>query len=175
MMSSFVYSLLGLTALLPAAVYGATRRGAAGGQLFWPLALVALVGFGAALVGWMDVSQPSGFALSLWASTFVTLLCYLVFSLRALALRRLSGLVFPYLAVMGALILAFSGVSGAQAAGASAPPLWVTMHIAMSLVTYALVTLAALLGILIGHRLWWKDVWNWSSWRLRSSFLALGS
>lgn len=148
MMSSFIYSLLGLVALLPAAVYGVTRKEAADGQTFWALALVALIGFGAALLGWMNLKAPSGFSLSLWAATFVILLCYLVFCVRARPLRRLSGLIFPYLALIGVLILAFSGGHGTgYATEEGAPPLWVTMHIAMSLVTYALVTISALLGL----------------------------
>jgi ABC-type uncharacterized transport system permease subunit len=147
MHSALTFSLLGFVALLPAAVYGATRKAPAGGTLFWALGLVALVGLGGALAGAMGANWTSGFTLSLWASTLVTLICFLAFSLFARPLPRLAGLLFPYLAVLGALIVAFSGVGKASAMHGGAPALWITLHIAMSLVTYSLVTIAALLGV----------------------------
>lgn len=138
-------SISALTALLPAAVLpfrGSGQRD----MLFWLLLGVALAGpllwvglaFGA---GWR-----TGLAPALWLTVTTVLV---IFGLIAVVSRegfRLSALLFPYLILLGLIATASLGQPGQPMAG-SAPAGWVYLHIAFSLATYAVLSLAAIAGV----------------------------
>src|SRR3546814_568790 len=59
--------------------------------------------------------------------------------------RRLAPLLLPYLVLLGALATIWAGVPGHPLAG-QAPAGWISLHILVSILTYALLTTAAIAG-----------------------------
>lgn len=148
---TFVYSLSALAALLPAAVFTVRRASARPEPLFWLLLAVALVGsasygFAQASAGW-----NAAFAQALWLSITVTLAVFLVLARLADEAWRLARLLLPYLSGLAVLAVLGGSASGALppgSAGAAAGG-WLLVHIVLSLVTYAFVTLAAIAAVAV--------------------------
>jgi len=138
-------SVSALIALLPPA-FLPFRGGGQRNSLFWLLLGVALAGpllwvvlaFGA---GWL-----TGLAPALWLTVTTILAFYGLIVLVSREGFRLSALLFPYLIVLGLIATASLGQSGRPMEGA-APAGWVYLHIAFSLATYAVLTLAAIAGV----------------------------
>lgn len=138
-------SLSALIVLLPPAFLpfrGSGQRD----TLFWLLLGVALAGpllwvvlaFGA---GWRTELAPA-----LWLTVTIVLAAYGLIVLVSREGYRLSALLFPYLILLGLIATAALGQSG-QPMGGAAPAGWVYLHIAFSLATYAVLTLAAIAGV----------------------------
>lgn len=141
---NFLLSVSAVAALVPAAILpwrGVGERNV----VFWLLLLVALAGalswaFVAFAPGWR-----TGFAPALWITICATLA---VFALIAAITRdgyRLSAALMPYLIVLGVLATIWQNAPGQPLRG-DAPVGWLDAHIAFSLATYAILTLAALAG-----------------------------
>lgn len=81
-------------------------------------------------------------AAALWVCIVVCLGLYALLSVLDGGMARLGALLLPYLAVLG-LLAAATGTARGPALQASAPMAWLDLHIAISVVTYALATLAA--------------------------------
>lgn len=112
---------------------------------FWLLLLVALAGSGA--VAWVDFAAGwrAGLAPALWLTVAATLALFGLGALRCSALARLEALLAPYLFILAALAAAWS--QAPQGAAAPVPGgAWLGLHIAVSVATYALFTLAAVAG-----------------------------
>jgi ABC-type uncharacterized transport system permease subunit len=138
-------SVSALIALIPAAVLpfrGGTQRD----TRFWLLLGVALAG----PLLWVMLAFGSGWRTGLTPALWLTVTTILaVFGLIALVSRegfRLSALLFPYLILLGLIATAAVGQSG-QPLGDAAPAGWVYLHIAFSLATYAILSLAAIAGV----------------------------
>lgn len=108
------------------------------------VALVALAGTGA--VVWVEFAGGwrAGLAPALWLTAAATLALFWLGALRAVALARLGALLGPYLLVLGALATIWSHAEGA--ATPAADTAWLGLHIAISVATYALFTVAAMAG-----------------------------
>lgn len=145
---------LNLAALAALAAFGVARFVAVpsaataqtgGGLRFWLTLAVALAGSGA--VVWVDFAAGwrPGLAPALWLTVVATLAIYGAGSLICAALARLGVVLAGYLFILGALATMWSHApAGAAAAGAGGP--WLGLHIAVSVATYALFTLAAVAG-----------------------------
>jgi ABC-type uncharacterized transport system permease subunit len=138
-------SVSALIALIPAAVLP-FRGGGRRDTLYWLLLGVALAGpllwvvlaFGA---GWR-----TGLAPALWLTVTTILALYGFIAIVSREGFRLAALVFPYLMLLGLIATASIDQSG-QPMGGDAPAGWVYLHIAFSLATYAVLTLAAIAGV----------------------------
>lgn len=113
-------------------------------RLWWLLA-VALAGTGA--VVWVDFAAGwrPGLAPALWLTVAATLVLYAMGSLRCAALARLGALLVPYLFILGSLATIWTHAPRAGALP-GAGGAWLGLHIAVSVATYALFTLAAVAG-----------------------------
>lgn len=140
-------NIVAVIGLLPAALLP-LRAGAERGGAFWLAVLLAV----AAPLAWASrlLTGPwqTGLETALWVSIATSTV---LFALVAAATRsgwRFAPLLLPYLAVLGALA---SLARGRQPPGLAAglPALWLDIHIAVSVLTYALLTLAAVASLAV--------------------------
>lgn len=146
MASTVPLALAALLALVPLGA-AAWRRLDGRALVFWPALAVALAGT-AALIGVESRrGWPTGFADALWLSVGACLAVYAVVAALSREGRRLAIVLLPFLAVSG--LLGTFWLGGERVLRPEVASVWVAIHIAASLATYALVTLAAVAGIAI--------------------------
>jgi ABC-type uncharacterized transport system permease subunit len=145
MLLSLLFSFLALTALVPAAVLpfrareGGLRQRwmwlglAAAGPTLWSIVLLA-------------EHWRADFSVALWLSISASLVCFLVVCLINQLATCLAPLLLPYLFGLGVAATVFQTTEG-RTMVASLPPAWVIVHVACSVATYGLVTLAAVAGL----------------------------
>ncbi|MBT5570130.1 MAG: cytochrome c biogenesis protein CcsA [Alphaproteobacteria bacterium] len=156
MNGSIIFGIAALLTLLPAALLPAQNQveSAQGeGRLFWLLLSVATVGPIA-----LDISAggglwQSGFSATLWTIVAGTMLVYFAICLVSRSSRKLRALLLPYLVILSVIALLWSSVPDTSVAGSSMT-VWLQVHIGVSLVTYALITVAATaaLGVWLKER-----------------------
>lgn len=136
-----------LAALAPAAVLAA--RGVRAGTVFWLLTLAAVAAPTAWAVAMMGDGWRTGFAEAIWITVSATLIVYCGMAVTAEPVRRLSVLLMPYLALLGAVaaVWAFRASAPGEALVSPVPDAWLALHIALALGTYASLTLAAIAGL----------------------------
>jgi ABC-type uncharacterized transport system permease subunit len=149
---SFTLGLAALLTLLPAAFLPYRGRGGdPAGALFWLLLAAATVG---PLV--LDLSVGggiwrTGFSATLWTIIAATMLVFLAVCLVSGAARRLSGLLLPYLVLLALIAIAWSSVPDEPLPGTLLTA-WLQVHIGVSLVTYALISIAAVTALAVWLR-----------------------
>jgi len=139
-----ILSVAALFALFPGALLPFRAEGARP-PAFWGLLAVA---FGAMLAfiavefagGWR-----TGFAAALWSSVGATLLAFAATAALSRDAWRLSALLHPYLMLLGALATIWLNQPERPMEGAGGA-VWINLHIAFALTTYALLTVAAVAG-----------------------------
>lgn len=145
MPNATIFSLTALCALLPAALVS-MRAGRERNGVFWLLLGVAIAGPLAWVWAQFSGGWRTGFAPALWATVVTTLAVFAVVAAVTREGWRLSALLLPYLLVLalGALIWQDHTARGLSAA---APEAWVSLHIVVSLLTYATLTVCAVAGL----------------------------
>ena len=140
--------LAALAALVPGSLIAIRDRGEAGDRLYWLVIGIAFLGAVATTAAHLRDAWNPGLSAALWISIAATLLIFALLSLALPASRRLASLVFPYL-----LFLAVLATVWGQVPSSGDPPgvldTWLVVHIASSVVTYALATLAAVAGVAV--------------------------
>lgn len=145
-MSTLALSLSALVSLVPATLLPFARRMAKADLLFWLLLAAAIAGpLGyslIALTGHWESSLPA----ALWLAVAVSLTLFALVVVLAPSAARLAPLLLPYAFVLGALGTGLSPLS--TELGLSTPlDAWLAVHIAVSVATYALCTLAAVAAV----------------------------
>ena len=139
---TLMVSLAALAAMMPAillphkAVFRRDRRYWVG--LILALTMSALVAADHLSAGW-----PRGVTPALWLTAATTLAVFLPVAAVTGAAWRLSVLLLPYVAAIGLLATLVDDPGAALARGGA----WTGVHIAVSLVTYGLLTVAAAAGL----------------------------
>lgn len=139
-----MFSVAALVALMPAAVFG-WRREAERNALFWVLIAVAVAGPLAWSVAQMSGTWRTGFSTTLWVTIAVTMAVFAGLAALSRHAWRLTPLLAPYMVLLGAVAIVWQH--------APMRPLtpggegWIGVHIAFSVLTYALVTLAAIAAL----------------------------
>lgn len=146
MPSATFYALSALAALVPATVRAWRRREGAPDAVFWLLLAVAVAG--PLAWAWIQFSGGwlTGLSPALWSTIVTTLV---VFGAVVAAWRgawRLAPLLLSYLLLVAAAATVWQDEPERMLA-ASAPPTWVTVHIVLSLLTYAILTVCAIAGV----------------------------
>jgi len=156
MNGSIIFGVAALLTLLPA-VFLPVRRAAEPddneGLLFWMLVGVATVGPVALEIAADDGMWRAGFSATLWTIVSSTMILFFVISLISQTVRRLRGLLMPYVVILAVIALLWSSVPGSPVSWVQMTA-WLQVHIGVSLITYALITLAATaaLGIWLKER-----------------------
>ncbi len=113
---------------------------------FWAVALVALAG----PLGWslMQISGEwhTGFSVTLWLIVSSCMLLFILTSAVTSHGWRLAPLLLPYLLILGGLAVVWGQAPERPMTG-MAPDLWLRIHILFSLISYSLLTLAAVSGL----------------------------
>ncbi len=150
MSQNLVFSLTALLALLPASLYPYRSVGGAGEQgrsgMFWGALALAVLG----PVIWASVRIGGAWTTGLPTALWVTIAtCMLLFAGLCAVTRsawRLSPLLLPYLVAVAVVATLSEGTRAPMLQG-GAPGIWIDVHIAVSVVTYALLTLAAVASL----------------------------
>lgn len=138
-----VHNLLAALALAPATlwvVWGRPVKSA----LFWGLFLLAAAGPLIICIRFVQVGWQTGFAAALWVTIAGCLLAFLMLSAVTRNAHRLSCLLMPYLLILSLSAAVWGGTTAETLQGQ--PPAWIVLHIATSVLTYVLLTLAAIAG-----------------------------
>jgi len=147
-----VFSLAAVLSMVPAAIgalWGPFKRD----LRFWSLCGAGTVG----AVAWAAVQAragwETGFAEALWVTVAGTLVAFLALAALVRHVWRLAPILLPYLVLL-ALLATIWGHAPAHALIGQAPPAWIVLHIAASVVTYVLLTLAAIAGVAVLVQEW---------------------
>jgi ABC-type uncharacterized transport system permease subunit len=142
--NALIANLGALFALIPAAL-AAFRAEPARDAAFWWLSAVALAGPLAWSVMHVSGAWPTGLSAALWITITVCMALYLVLSRWVESVWRLAPLLLPYLCLVG-VVATIWGQAPGRALPMAELPAWIEAHIALSVLTYALLTLAAVAG-----------------------------
>ncbi len=137
-----ILSLAALVALIPAAVLPLRREAGGPDPLFWAAVAVAVAGPGAYSLVLLGGGWPTGLAAALWVSIAVSMAIFAILTLASREAWRLRPLLLPYMILLGVIAVVWGRVP-AQAGLVAAPDAWLGLHIAASVATYGLCTLAA--------------------------------
>jgi ABC-type uncharacterized transport system permease subunit len=142
MANNLILSLTALLALIPATILPYRRAEARRDLLFWSLLAVAVAGPAVYSLVAFGQGWPTGLAGALWVSTAISAAFFAALSALAREAWRLAPLLLPYLCLL-AIIAILWGRVPEQGDLSGAPDSWLVVHIAVSVATYALCTLAA--------------------------------
>jgi len=144
MLGGALYGLLALLALVPMAALrlrAADRRD----WLFWLCLAIAIAGPAISAAVQLGSAWRTGFAMSLWLTIAVTLALFAGLAAATRQAWRLSPILLPYLLILGAIALIWQGAPERPLLE-GVPMGWFGAHIAFALITYGLLTLAAVAG-----------------------------
>ena len=149
MSASFLLNLAALASLVPAALAAFRRHIEHRDKLFWTLLAVALAGSVAVLLGRAPTIWQTGFGPTLWISIAATILLFGCLSALRPEAWRLAPLLLPYLLILGSLATAWNAAPAARPLPVDTPPVWIQIHIIAAVLTYALITLAAVAAVAV--------------------------
>jgi ABC-type uncharacterized transport system permease subunit len=145
-MSSLALNIFALVALIPAALV-ALRPGA--GRDAAILASLALAVAGPALwsLSLMSEVWQTSLSAALWVSIAVSTAVFAALAVSTGQSWRLAPLLMPFLTVLGLLASLVRWVEDARPLTGAAPAAWLDLHIIVSVLTYSLLTLAAVASL----------------------------
>ena len=143
MANSLIMSLTALVALVPAALLPLRRERERPDLLFWAAVAVAVAGPAAYSVIQFGGAWRTGLSAALWISIAASMAFFAILALVTREAWRLRPLLLPYLILLGVLATVWRHVPGREGL-AAAPDAWLGAHIALSVATYGLCTLAAM-------------------------------
>ncbi len=135
-------SSLAVLSLVPTALQ-IVRRTAARDHWFWLSLVIGLAGPGAWALAHSSGTWQLGFSQTLWATAAVTMLTFGVVAATLTQAWRLAGLLGIYMIVVTLLALLWQTHAPSTVYDAVVPGGWIKAHVVAAIITYALVTLAA--------------------------------
>ncbi|HUC61814.1 MAG TPA: cytochrome c biogenesis protein CcsA [Alphaproteobacteria bacterium] len=144
-------SLATLASLVPAALASA-RANARRDGVFWLLLGVALAGPVVRAYVALEPAWHTSLSGAVWISIATSLALFFLLALATREAWRLTALLLPYLFLLGLVAVVWQQAPGQPMV--PAPAAWLDLHIAISVVTYGLLTIAAVAGsaVLIQER-----------------------
>ena len=115
---------------------------------YWAVVAVAVAGPVAAAVFYLGWVWRTGLGPALWMTIAVSLTLFVVLAVSGSRLRRLDVLLFPYLLLLGIVAAVWGSAVGGVISDA-APPAWIAVHVVAAVLTYSLLTLAAIAGVAV--------------------------
>lgn len=144
---SFVVSIAAVVALLPATILGLRREQGPDG-LFWLLLAVAVAGPLVQVVALFSAGWRTGFAPAVWITVAASAVIFATVAVATRKSWRLASLLLPYLVLLSVLAIVLQDPP-ARAIAVAAPSGWVAAHIVLSVITYGLLTIAAVAGLAV--------------------------
>ena len=142
MAHAVIFSLAATLILLAAAV--AALRGPVGTTgTQWAILIAAAAGPLTRSLAQVWAGWETGFGNALWVTIAACMVVFLLVALVARQILRLAPLLLPYLFLLAAIATIWSQTDAPPLLTQS-PSIWITLHIVTSVITYALVTLAAI-------------------------------
>jgi ABC-type uncharacterized transport system permease subunit len=145
-MSSVVLNIVALVALLPAALVALRASEGRNAQFRLCLAL-AVAGPAVWAAFLMGGHWQTSLSAALWVSIAATAALFAVLANAAGQGWRLAPLLMPFLAVLGLMASLVQWVETPSALNGHVPAAWLDLHIIVSVLTYALLTLAAVASL----------------------------
>lgn len=139
-MPQTTYALIALLCLLPALLVQ-RREGARLDSAHWAALGIAVLGPGLWALAHVTEAWPAGLGMALWVSIAVTMGLFTMLAWSLPETWRLTQLLTPYMLALGLLAVLSPG---ADAVLGDAMDGWVAVHIVISVITYGLVTIAAI-------------------------------
>lgn len=150
MSQNFFLSLTALLSLVPASVYPYRRMAGQGSdgrtRPFWGALLLAAAGPGMWAILQVAGQWQTGFSTALWVTVAACMALFLGLSVSHRTAWRLAPLLLPYLLAVGVLATLTEDARAPVLRG-GAPGIWIDLHIAISVFTYALLTLGAVASL----------------------------
>ncbi len=146
MIASLLFGLSALLALVPWSVLAWRRPEPQRDTLFWLTLAVAIAGPLAWVVSSSGVSWRTGLSAALWVTVVATLVTFGIIAMLVRDAWRLAPLLGPYMVAFGALALFWQQAPERVLAWAEVSA-WLEIHIIVSILTYALVTIAAVAAL----------------------------
>lgn len=147
MTTSVLLAISALFALVPATV-GAWRGLGKPSALFWLLTAVAAAGPLSLIAIRFGGVWDSGLSETLWITVLASILVFAAVAGFSREGWRLSPLLFPYLILLGLIATIWGGAPG-DLPSAGIGDGWILFHVAIAVLTYALLTLAAIAGLAV--------------------------
>lgn len=135
-----------LASLLPATICSLRRAAQGRDGLYWLLLLVAVAGPACLVAGSAGLGWRTGFSATLWICIAASLVLFAGLAAITPQAWRLTPLLLPYMGVLALFALIFSSAEG-RPLGTTAPTVWIDLHILVSVITYGLLTMAAVAGL----------------------------
>lgn len=157
-------SLIALSTIVPAVAQAFRPRPDRDG-MFWSSLVVAVTG----PLAWIGLHSAdtwqTGLAATLWVTIAATMALYLVVAVLFPQAWRLASLLAGYMLLLGVGAIVWRHASGYPLHADEAQRVWIGVHIATAVVTYALVTIAAVAAVA-------AVLQEWTLKRKRSSALS---
>jgi ABC-type uncharacterized transport system permease subunit len=134
-------------ASLVAAALVPLRSGARRDGVFWGVVLLAVACAAAFATALVSGAWQTDLGTALWVSVAATAALFGGLAATTASSWRLAPLLMPYLAWMGLFASIVRGEPRPMAGGA--PAIWIDLHILVSVLTYALLTLAAVASLAV--------------------------
>ena len=153
MIDPLVMSLLAALTVAPAAVsalVGPVERN----LRFWTLTGLAAAGPTVLCLVLAGAGWKTGFAAALWVTIAGSVVIFLALSAATRHAWRLAPILMPYLLLLSVSATVWSQAVSGQSLSAEAPPVWISIHIATSVTTYVLLTLAAIASAAVQVQEW---------------------
>lgn len=145
MSQSILYSLIAILCLLPAALV-VHRQDAQADHAHWSAIVLGVMGTGIWALAQASGAWQAGLSAALWITVAVTMALFAMLSWSVKESWRLTPLVAPYMMVIGFMALIWSNAAHTSLQTGSMDG-WVILHIAVSVITYGLVTIAAVAAL----------------------------
>ncbi|MGQ9366098.1 cytochrome C assembly family protein [Azospirillum sp. A39] len=148
MTQNLMFSLSALLALVPASLFPYRTLGALGRRTvaYWGALALAVLGPAVAAAVHLGGGWHTGLPSTLWVTIAVCMALFAALCAATSNVWRLSPLLLPYLLLVAGLATLSQGTEEPPLRG-GAPTAWIQLHIAVSVVTYALLTLAAVASL----------------------------
>jgi ABC-type uncharacterized transport system permease subunit len=135
-------SVIALTTIFPA-VFQAFRDKASRDAVFWGTLAVAIAGPWAWVAVHNAPAWQTGLAATLWVTIAATMVLYAVVASVFRQAWRLSPLLAGYMLLLGLGAIIWDNTGGEPLQAAAGDRAWASVHISTGVVTYGLVTIAA--------------------------------
>jgi len=146
-MDSALLNLSALASLLPASFQVLFRTAPSRDAVFWLFLSVAVAGPLAWVVINTSGTWKTDLGVALWITVAATMIIYAIVAAVSRHAWRLVPLVASYMLILGAIATVWRETPGQPMIAGTEDSTWIGVHIATSVVTYALVTLSAVAAL----------------------------